>query len=114
MMLFSTSHVLFLSAFLALRIQRPDADRPFKLPGGLSTACACSALPFATCVAAVACNARSVAHASAFGLTIFVGVGCQALAWLVLRCRHRLRESLSGESAYGLHRDGGIRNPARV
>ena len=92
-MLFSTSHALFLLAFLALRVQRPDAARPFKLPGGLSTACACSALPLATCVAAIACNARSASHASAFGLTILVGVGCHAIAWLVLRCRHRLRDS---------------------
>jgi amino acid transporter len=56
MMLFSAAHVLFLAAFVALRLSQPDAPRPFRVPGQTAAAVACCVPPLLICVATFAAN----------------------------------------------------------
>ena len=82
------SHVLFLYSFVALRLHRPNAPRPFRLPGGTGVACICCAPPLAMCICAFVANLRSLAHASAFACVVLVG-GLGHLGGLVFYNRGR-------------------------
>lgn len=80
MMLYACSHVLFLYSFVALRWLRPDAPRPFRLPGGVCVACLASALPLCLCVAVVGVNLRQLKHAFAFGSVLLMGCAVHAIS----------------------------------
>ena len=58
-MLFACSHCLFLYSFIALRVQRPNVERPFQLPGGVQTAVCYCLLPFCFAVSALLTNLYS-------------------------------------------------------
>mmetsp|Transcript_23396 Transcript_23396/g.71670 ORF Transcript_23396/g.71670 Transcript_23396/m.71670 type:complete len:301 (+) Transcript_23396:1222-2124(+) len=62
MMLFSAAHALFLVAFVALRVHRPDAHRPFRAPGGTLAAAAYSAAPLLICLATFGSNVVTLPH----------------------------------------------------
>ena len=51
MLLSVPSILLFMWAFVALRLQRPDAPRPFVIPGGLGVAIAIVVIPVAISIA---------------------------------------------------------------
>jgi amino acid transporter len=49
------AYLLIFPAFLALRIRRPDLDRPFRIPGGTAVAVLITVLTFGWSVVAAAC-----------------------------------------------------------
>ena len=51
MLLSVPSILLFMVSFVALRVQRPDAERPFRIPGGLAVAIAITVIPIAISLA---------------------------------------------------------------
>lgn len=63
MLLSVPSILLFMWSFVALRVQRPDADRPFLIPGGLSLAVFITVIPVAISIS----YAAIVATESTFG-----------------------------------------------
>lgn len=56
MMLYAMSHLLFLYTFIALRVQRPMIERPFRLPGGTMAACCYCACPCLFAISALVAN----------------------------------------------------------
>jgi len=51
MLLSVPSILLFMASFVALRVQRPDAERPFRIPGGLAVAIGITVIPIAISLA---------------------------------------------------------------
>ena len=74
MMLYAISHLVFFAAFLALRLHRPEAPRPFQLPGGVPFATAILLVPTAICGAVLAVNLASPGRAIVFGAVLALGV----------------------------------------
>ena len=67
MLLSVPSILLFMASFVALRLQRPDVERPFRVPGGLPVAIAITVVPIAislACAALVVTEAFTRDHAS--------------------------------------------------
>lgn len=90
MMLYAASHLLFLAAFIALRHQKPSVRRPFRLPGGIVSACAFAAPPLLFCVAALGANLRTPARAAACAAVVLTGCAGHAAGWLLLPCLRRV------------------------
>ena len=88
MMLYSTSHILFLYSFTALRWQQPNATRPFRLPGGIAAVAAYSLPPLCVCGTVIAANLRRWEPTSAYATIVLVGGLSHAIArYLVGRPR---------------------------
>ena len=67
MLLSVPSICLFMVSFVALRLQRPDVERPFRVPGGLPVAIAITVVPVAISLAyaAIVVTESFLGHASA-------------------------------------------------
>jgi amino acid transporter len=101
MMLYAVIHSLFLLAFVALRVQRPDAERPFRLPGGTPAAVCYCVPPFLICLATLGANLYIPRHAAAFGIALAIGlVGHLASYGLQMCCQRRwaAQANAAGES----------------
>ena len=94
MMLFACSHCLFLYSFIALRVQRPNVERPFQLPGGVQTAVCYCLLPFCFAVSALLTNLYSSwENTVAFVLILLIGALGHCLGslmrWRIERAKER-------------------------
>ena len=67
MLLSVPSIVLFMVSFVSLRLQRPEVERPFRVPGGLPVAIAITVVPIAISLAyaAIVVTESFLGHASA-------------------------------------------------
>lgn len=65
MMLYTVSQLLFLAAFLALRIKKPHAPRPFRVPGGTAAVTFLCVPPLLICLASIGSNLAEIPHADA-------------------------------------------------
>ena len=100
MMLYAVLHVLFLYAFVALRVLRPQAERPFRLPGGTIVAAACCVPPLLICVATLGANLLTPAYAATFAIALLLGLVGHAVGWWLLR-RRRARAAEGGAPPEG-------------
>jgi len=79
MTLYCASHLFFLAAFLALRVQRPHAARLFRVPGGTLAAAAYCVPPLLICVATVTANTLALRDPAATDATVALRLAALAL-----------------------------------
>ena len=101
MMLYAASSILFLYSFAALRWQRPEVLRPFRLPGGLCAICLYSAFPLLICLSVIVVNLRKARQAIAFGGVLGVGALIHAGSWLHVRCQTWRGRDISADGMHG-------------
>jgi len=93
MMLYALSHVLFLYSFVALRVQRPMAERAFRLPGHDWHAVAYCCPPLSLALGALVANLFSSAANTAALLVVMLvgllghGVGNAIRSWRAKRAQ---------------------------
>merc|ERR1712137_1178380 len=78
-MMTCVSVILFLYAFVYLRIQNSDLPRPFRLPGGNIAAVTYAIPPFVVCVITLAFNFMSLFNAFAFICVLTMGLAGQLI-----------------------------------
>ena len=95
MSLYCCSQLLFFYAWLALRLHKPHAPRPFRVPGGVRLALGLIVLPVAVTLLTLGVNLASgsvgqlqqFSGAIVFGLLVHVGV--RLVGWVGTRRRGR-------------------------
>jgi len=85
MMLYSLSHIFFLAAFFALRLQQPRTLRPLRVPGGMCTVLFLESVPMLVCITTLIVNLRVLWRAMLFIMVIVIGGLFHGLHCLVSR-----------------------------
>ncbi|EOD16845.1 putative cationic amino acid transporter [Emiliania huxleyi CCMP1516] len=114
MTLYCASHLFFLAAFLALRVQRPHAARLFRVPGGTLAAAAYCVPPLLICVATVTANTLALRDPAATDATVALRLAALALvaASAVHLAVRRVAGSPSGSPPEDSEPAGGSEPPA--
>ena len=108
------SHLFFLAAFLALRVQRPHAARLFRVPGGTLAAAAYCVPPLLICVATVTANTLALRDPAATDATVALRLAALALvaASAVHLAVRRVAGTASGSPPEDSEPAGGSEPPA--
>mmetsp|Transcript_28281 Transcript_28281/g.65054 ORF Transcript_28281/g.65054 Transcript_28281/m.65054 type:complete len:110 (-) Transcript_28281:84-413(-) len=95
MMLFCLGHLLFLAAFVVLRVQHPGVPRAFKIPGGVAACAALQVIPASVCIATIGINMKEPSKRTWFGAVLLLGLLTHAAVLLMKRHLPLLRRLLS-------------------